>query len=111
MFFDEGVPVANRVGDEGKGWTYGKYLVEFERGSGIASAKLREGLRAITELAEIVTWTRDRQPGYCFPHFFHCGSSVQMAPILERRRLSRATRTSPGSRRQSSPVAMTRIAK
>lgn len=53
VFFDDvRVPVANRVGEEGKGWTYGKYLLEFERGSGIASAKLREGLRAITELAE-----------------------------------------------------------
>ncbi len=42
MFFDDvRVPVANRVGEEGKGWTYGKYLLEFERGSGIASAKLR----------------------------------------------------------------------
>src|SRR3954454_5660473 len=53
VFFDDvRVPVANRVGEEGKGWTYGKYLLEFERGSGIASAKLREGLKAIAELAE-----------------------------------------------------------
>jgi acyl-CoA dehydrogenase len=45
VFFDDvRVPVANRVGEEGKGWTYGKYLLEFERGSGIASAKLREAL-------------------------------------------------------------------
>ena len=47
VFFDDvRVPVANRVGEEGKGWTYGKYLLEFERGSGIASAKLREALRS-----------------------------------------------------------------
>ena len=53
VFFDDvRVPVANRVGEEGKGWTYGKYLLEFERGSGIASAKLREGLKAISTLAE-----------------------------------------------------------
>ncbi|TDM99332.1 acyl-CoA dehydrogenase, partial [Lactobacillus crispatus] len=45
------VPVANRVGEEGKGWTYGKYLLEFERGSGIASAKLREALKTISDLA------------------------------------------------------------
>ncbi|RXH29852.1 acyl-CoA dehydrogenase family protein, partial [Bradyrhizobium zhanjiangense] len=30
----------------------GKYLLEFERGAGIASAKLREGLKAIADLAE-----------------------------------------------------------
>src|SRR2546430_5813585 len=51
-FNDLRVPVANRVGEEGKGWTYGKYLLEFERGSGIASAKLREGLRTVLDLAE-----------------------------------------------------------
>ncbi|MBV1877366.1 MAG: acyl-CoA dehydrogenase family protein [Pseudomonadales bacterium] len=32
-FTDVRVPVANRVGEEGKGWTYAKYLLEFERGN------------------------------------------------------------------------------
>ena len=33
MFFtDVKVPVENRVGEENKGWTYAKYLLEFERG-------------------------------------------------------------------------------
>ena len=53
VFFDDvRVPVANRVGEEGKGWTYGKYLLEFERGAGIASAKLRDALKTISDLAE-----------------------------------------------------------
>jgi acyl-CoA dehydrogenase len=53
VFFDDvRVPVSNRVGEEGKGWTYGKYLLEFERGAGIASAKLREALRSICDLAQ-----------------------------------------------------------
>jgi acyl-CoA dehydrogenase len=53
VFFDDvRVPVANRVGEEGKGWTYGKYLLEFERGAGIASAKLREALSSISVLAQ-----------------------------------------------------------
>src|SRR6187401_2717960 len=53
VFFDDvRVPVANRVGEEGKGWTYGKYLLEFERGAGIASAKLREALKTVSDLAE-----------------------------------------------------------
>ncbi len=34
VFFDNvRVPVANRIGEEGKGWTYAKYLLEFERGN------------------------------------------------------------------------------
>ena len=59
VFFDDvRVPVANRVGEEGKGWTYGKYLLEFERGSGIASAKLRDALKTISDLAESDTTGR-----------------------------------------------------
>jgi alkylation response protein AidB-like acyl-CoA dehydrogenase len=30
------VPVANRIGEENKGWTYAKYLLEFERGNAYA---------------------------------------------------------------------------
>ncbi len=34
VFFDNvRVPVSNRIGEEGKGWTYAKYLLEFERGN------------------------------------------------------------------------------
>ena len=32
FFTDVKVPVENRVGEENKGWTYAKYLLEFERG-------------------------------------------------------------------------------
>ena len=53
VFLDDvRVPVSNRVGAEGKGWTYGKYLLEFERGSRIASAKLRHALKVISDLAK-----------------------------------------------------------
>ena len=59
VFFDDvRVPTANRVGEEGKGWTYGKYLLEFERGAGIASAKLRETLGTIAGLAASQTTGR-----------------------------------------------------
>jgi alkylation response protein AidB-like acyl-CoA dehydrogenase len=34
VYFDNvRVPVSNRIGEEGKGWTYAKYLLEFERGN------------------------------------------------------------------------------
>lgn len=53
VFFDDvRVPVSDRVGEEGKGWTYGKYLLEFERGGGIASPRLRQALDTVRRLAE-----------------------------------------------------------
>ena len=37
VFFDNvRVPVANRIGEEGEGWTYAKYLLQFERGNAYA---------------------------------------------------------------------------
>ncbi|MEZ5560278.1 MAG: acyl-CoA dehydrogenase family protein [Pseudomonadales bacterium] len=40
VFFDNvRVPKANRVGDEGRGWTVAKYLLEFERGGGGTAAQ------------------------------------------------------------------------
>ncbi|MBR0784723.1 acyl-CoA dehydrogenase family protein [Bradyrhizobium iriomotense] len=52
VFLDDvRVPVANRVGDEGDGWTYGKYLLEFERGSRMVSTKLRSALQGVLDLA------------------------------------------------------------
>lgn len=48
VFFENvRVPVENRIGEEGQGWTYAKYLLQFERGIAYASqlkyllAKLR----------------------------------------------------------------------
>lgn len=52
VFLDDvRVPIANRVGDEGAGWTYGKYLLEFERGSRMVSPKLRSALKGVRNLA------------------------------------------------------------
>ncbi len=52
VFFDDvRVPVANRVGAEGQGWSYGKYLLEFERGGAMSSGRLREALRHVETLA------------------------------------------------------------
>ncbi|MFV3073536.1 acyl-CoA dehydrogenase family protein [Niveispirillum fermenti] len=44
---DVRVPRANRIGEENKGWTYAKYLLEFERGAGLFSSRLRAGLGRI----------------------------------------------------------------
>ena len=38
------VPASNLVGEEGKGWSYAKYLLEFERGGGAPSTRSRTAL-------------------------------------------------------------------
>ena len=43
-FTDVRVPVENLIGEEGKGWTYAKYLLEFERGNAYS-----HGLKASLE--------------------------------------------------------------
>ena len=56
FFEDVSVPVANRVGEENKGWTYAKYLLRFERaGSAEVGAQRRQiaRLKAIARAERI----------------------------------------------------------
>jgi acyl-CoA dehydrogenase len=58
VFFDNvRVPLENLVGEEGKGWSYAKYLLEFERGGGM-SAYLR--LHELEQLRDIITTMRQQ---------------------------------------------------
>ncbi len=51
VFFENvRVPVANRIGEEGMGWTYAKYLLEFERG-GSYGPMLRQQLGKVARIA------------------------------------------------------------
>lgn len=43
------VPILNRVGEENAGWECAKYLLEFERGAGIFSPRLRSQLKRVAE--------------------------------------------------------------
>jgi len=43
------VPQSERVGDENGGWECAKYLLEFERGAGIFSPRLRAQLKRVAE--------------------------------------------------------------
>jgi alkylation response protein AidB-like acyl-CoA dehydrogenase len=54
VFLDDvRVPAENLVGEEGKGWSYGKVLLDRERGVGAATAlRLPGQLRAVREAAE-----------------------------------------------------------
>jgi acyl-CoA dehydrogenase len=50
FFQDVQVPLANLVGEEGKGWTCAKYLLEFERGGGSTAALRQHELDAVKHL-------------------------------------------------------------
>ena len=53
VFFDDvRVPMSGRVGAENDGWTVAKYLLEFERGGGVA-AGLKVALRRLREIAAL----------------------------------------------------------
>ena len=51
-FTDVKVPVANLIGEEGKGWTYAKYLLEFERGNAYSHG-LKAGLERVRQIASV----------------------------------------------------------
>ena len=52
FFSDVRVPVENRVGEENKGWTYAKYLLEFERGGNPYSPRLRSSFERLKVLSK-----------------------------------------------------------
>jgi len=58
VFFDDvKVPKANLIGEENKGWTYAKYLLEFERGNAYGPG-LRRQLNKVRSIAksELTGW-------------------------------------------------------
>jgi len=52
FFEDVRVPVSNRIGEEGQGWTYAKYLLQFERGNPYA-AGLTNQLAKVRKIAGV----------------------------------------------------------
>ncbi len=51
-FTDVRVPVENLIGEEGKGWTYAKYLLEFERGNAYSHG-LKASLANVRQIARL----------------------------------------------------------
>ncbi len=51
FFTDVRVPVANLVGEEGRGWTVAKYLLQHERLSGGGVGELKTALKRVTDIA------------------------------------------------------------
>jgi alkylation response protein AidB-like acyl-CoA dehydrogenase len=57
VFFDNvRVPVANRIGDENKGWTYAKFLLANER---VGSAEVGKFRRYLQQLAHLLAQTHE----------------------------------------------------
>ena len=52
FFTDVKVPVENLVGEENKGWTYAKFLLEFERGGQAFGPRLRKAFRHLQTLSK-----------------------------------------------------------
>ena len=53
VFFDQvRIPQANRVGEENAGWECARYLLEFERGAGIFSPRLRSQLKRVGDVMQ-----------------------------------------------------------
>jgi alkylation response protein AidB-like acyl-CoA dehydrogenase len=67
FFEDVRVPVTNRIGEEGKGWTYAKYLLQFERG-GVYAPGLTHQLNAVKTYARVERDGHD-QPMIANPEF------------------------------------------
>ena len=53
---DVRVPVENLVGEENKGWSYAKYLLEFERGGHNFTIDVKKQLRKIHSQAKLTPW-------------------------------------------------------
>jgi alkylation response protein AidB-like acyl-CoA dehydrogenase len=61
---DVKVPKANLVGEQGKGWTCAKYLLEFERGNAYSPA-LKGAMKHLDEVASVTTDGTGRRYSDC----------------------------------------------
>jgi alkylation response protein AidB-like acyl-CoA dehydrogenase len=76
FFTDVHVPVANRVGEENKGWTYAKYLLEFERGGQAHGPRLRKAFRHLQTLSK--TQLDAGEPLSANPHWRERMAALEM---------------------------------
>ena len=54
VFFDDvRVPASDLIGEEGKGWNYAKFLLEYERGGRMYACRLEERIHDLRALAQV----------------------------------------------------------
>jgi alkylation response protein AidB-like acyl-CoA dehydrogenase len=103
VFFDDvRVPQSNRVGPENEGWTVAKYLLEFERGGGGASPRLKVALDELKAIARL-------ERADCVPLFEDPGfrkriaeleirtAGLEFSELLNLARMSRGESPGPSS--------------
>lgn len=61
FFSDLEVSVTDRIGEEGQGWAIAKYLLEFERGTGLFAGRLRSSLKRVVKAARELDRLDDRE--------------------------------------------------
>ncbi|MFK7977250.1 MAG: acyl-CoA dehydrogenase family protein [Halioglobus sp.] len=62
VFFDNvRVPQKDRIGEENKGWSYAKYLLEFERGGGFSAQRIRH---EVGNLQGLISDAKERNPNF-----------------------------------------------
>ena len=76
FFTDVKVPVENLVGEENKGWTYAKYLLEFERGGQAFGPRLRKAFRHLQTLSK--TQLNESEPLSANPNWREKMAAVEM---------------------------------
>lgn len=83
FFEDVRVPRENLVGEENRGWDCAKYLLEFERGAGIFSPRLRSQLKRIGDAIDALR-ARGRVFGESFEaRFGEVASDLDCFEMLE----------------------------
>lgn len=103
VFFDDvRVPQANRVGPENEGWTVAKYLLEFERGGGGASPRLKvelDELKAIARRETDAGGALLEDPGFGkrIAELEIRTRALEFAELVGLARLSRGESPGPGS--------------
>ena len=80
------VPQANRIGEENAGWECAKYLLEFERGAGIFSPRLRAQLKRVA--GAMVSSADNKLPEGLQRRFGEVASDLDTFEWLEMRTLA-----------------------
>ena len=84
VFFDQvRVPQANRVGEENAGWECARYLLEFERGAGIFSPRLRSQLKRVGDVVQSQQAQGDAYDGHLVRCFGNVLADLDTFEMLE----------------------------